>query len=184
MNCLTAKACGRGLPLLSIGLQGCTSFRHLSLHSVHCQPPASATHARALPFIPLRSCLPSVSFRSPLAFLPMSRNTKPKRQATFHALRFAICHSVTTLAFPTQLAICPAKCSPLKTKDLKIPRHPLMVQENEEHWRNSFSMATYKILFHNTLLLSRFFSLFAINPNSIKNRQHVNELLFFGSMAA
>jgi len=44
--------------------------------------------------------------------------------------------------------------------------------------------ATYKILFHNTLLLSRFFCLFAINPNSIKNRQHVNELLYFGTMAA
>lgn len=49
---------------------------------------------------------------------------------------------------------------------------------------NSFSMATYKILFHNTLLLSRFFRLFAINPNSIKNHQHVKELLNFGTMAA
>ncbi len=31
---------------------------------------------------------------------------------------------------------------------------------------------------------SRFFRLFVINPNSIKNRQHVNELLYFGSMSA
>jgi len=49
---------------------------------------------------------------------------------------------------------------------------------------NSFSMATYKILFHNTLLLSRFFRLFAKNPNSIKNHQHVKELLNFGTIAA
>ncbi|GET29745.1 hypothetical protein SD074_19470 [Prolixibacter sp. SD074] len=60
----------------------------------------------------------------------------------------------------------------------------IMQLSNPETKENSFSMATYKILFHNTLLLSRFFSLFAINPNSIKNRQHVNELLFFGTMAA
>ncbi len=55
---------------------------------------------------------------------------------------------------------------------------------NPQTRENSFSMSTYKILFHNTLLLSRFFRLSAINPNSIKNRQHVNELLFFGTMAA
>ncbi len=42
MNCFTAKACGRWLPLHSITLQGYTPFRHLPLPSVHCQPPASA----------------------------------------------------------------------------------------------------------------------------------------------
>jgi len=55
---------------------------------------------------------------------------------------------------------------------------------NPQTRENSFSMATYKVLFHNALMLSRFFRLFAINPNSIKNRQHVNELLYFGTMAA
>lgn len=60
----------------------------------------------------------------------------------------------------------------------------IMQLSNPETRENSFSMATYKILFHNTLLLSRFFRLFAINPNTIKNRQHVNELLYFGTMAA
>ena len=60
----------------------------------------------------------------------------------------------------------------------------VMQLSNPETRDNSFSMATYKILFHNTLLLSRFFRLFAINPNSIKNRQHVNEILYFGTMAA
>ena len=60
----------------------------------------------------------------------------------------------------------------------------IMQLNNPDTRENSFSMATYKTLFHNTLLLSRFFRLFAINPNSIKNRQHVNELLFFGTLAA
>ncbi|MDP3643151.1 MAG: hypothetical protein Q8S54_08175 [Bacteroidota bacterium] len=100
MHCLTAKACGRWLPLLSITLQGCTSFRHLSFHSVHCQPPASATHARVLPFIPFRSGQPSVPFRSPLAFLPTTRNSKPKWEAPFHPPQIATLHSVITLAFP------------------------------------------------------------------------------------
>ena len=96
----TAKACGRWLPLLSITLQGCTSFRHLSFHFVHCQSPASATHARVLPFIPFRSGQPAVSFRSPLAFHPTNRNSKPKREAPFNPTQFATLHSVTTLAFP------------------------------------------------------------------------------------
>lgn len=60
----------------------------------------------------------------------------------------------------------------------------IMQLSNPDTRENSFSMATYKILFHNTLLLSRFFRLFAINPNSIKNHQHVKELLNFGTMAA
>jgi hypothetical protein len=60
----------------------------------------------------------------------------------------------------------------------------VMQLRNPQTRENSFSMATYKILFHNTLMLSRFFRLFAINPNSIKNRQHVNELLYFGTRAA
>ena len=60
----------------------------------------------------------------------------------------------------------------------------IMQLRNPETRENSFSMATYKILFCNTLLLSRFSRLFTINPNSIKNRQHVNELLYFDTMAA
>jgi len=60
----------------------------------------------------------------------------------------------------------------------------VMQLSNPQTRVNSFSMATYKALFHNTLMPSRFFRLFAINPNSIKNRQHVNELLYFGTLAA
>ena len=60
----------------------------------------------------------------------------------------------------------------------------IMQLSNPETRGNSFSMATYKILFHNTLLLSRFFRLFAINPNSIKNHQHVKELFDYGTFAS
>ena len=60
----------------------------------------------------------------------------------------------------------------------------IMQLSNSDTRERSFSMATYKTLFHNALLLQRFFSLFAIYPNSIKNNQHVNELLNFGTMAA
>ena len=60
----------------------------------------------------------------------------------------------------------------------------IMQLSNPETRENSFSMATYKVLFHNTLLLLKFFRLFAINPNSIKNHQHFKELLNFGTMAA
>jgi len=60
----------------------------------------------------------------------------------------------------------------------------IMQLQTIEERENPFSMATYKTLFHNTLLLSAFFRLFAINPNSIKNRQYVNELIYFGSKAA
>ena len=60
----------------------------------------------------------------------------------------------------------------------------IMQLSNPVSRENSFSMKTHKVLFHNALLLTRFFRLFAINPNSIKNHQHVKELLNFGTMAA
>ena len=60
----------------------------------------------------------------------------------------------------------------------------IMQLSNPDTRENSFSIATYKILFHNTLLLLMFFRLFAINPNSVKNHQHVKELLNFSAMAA
>jgi len=60
----------------------------------------------------------------------------------------------------------------------------IMQLSNPETRENSFSMATYKVLFHNALLISRFLRLFAINPNSIKNHQHIKELLYFGTLAA
>ena len=59
------------------------------------------------------------------------------------------------------------------------------------HWislpkekRKAFSMNDIKTMNHNTLLLQRFFDVFAIRPNSIKNQKHVKELLYYGTIAA
>ncbi|MGV8139259.1 MAG: transposase [Mangrovibacterium sp.] len=47
-----------------------------------------------------------------------------------------------------------------------------------------FSMADYKTLYYNTLILERFMCRFAINPNTAKNQKIVNELLDYGKIAA
>ena len=43
--------------------------------------------------------------------------------------------------------------------------------------RTPFSMANYKTFYNNALMLDLFISMFAINPNSTKNRKIVKELL-------
>jgi len=59
------------------------------------------------------------------------------------------------------------------------------------HWLDTrksnaqtFSMADFKTLCHNKLLLDRFISVFAINPNSAKNQQKIKELYQYGLIAA
>jgi len=59
------------------------------------------------------------------------------------------------------------------------------------HWLNTrlsnseaFSMANFKTLCHNRLLVDRFISMFAINPNTPKNQQRIMELCQFGLIAA
>lgn len=47
-----------------------------------------------------------------------------------------------------------------------------------------FSMADYKTLYNNTLILERFMCRFAINPNTPKNQKIVKELLDYGKIAA
>lgn len=41
-----------------------------------------------------------------------------------------------------------------------------------------------KTINHNTLLLERFITMFAIKANVLKNNQNVKELLFYGTIAA
>jgi hypothetical protein len=60
-----------------------------------------------------------------------------------------------------------------------------------EHWlstpkeeRKSFSMADIKTMNHNGLLLQRFIDVFGVNAYSAKNRNHVNELIYYGTIAA
>jgi len=55
------------------------------------------------------------------------------------------------------------------------------------HWLDTrkteseaFSMVNLKTLYHNKLLLDRFFSVFAINPNTAKNQHKVKELYNYG----
>lgn len=55
---------------------------------------------------------------------------------------------------------------------------------NKKNIREPFSMADYKTLYNNTLMLERFMCMFAINPNTAKNQKIVKELLDFGKIAA
>ena len=47
-----------------------------------------------------------------------------------------------------------------------------------------FSMADFKTLYNNELLLNRFLTVFAINPNTTKNKQKIKELRQYGIIAA
>jgi hypothetical protein len=108
MNCFTAKACVRWLPLLSITLQGCTPFRHLSFHSVHCQPPASA---------PTQECFHSFHSAQadpPFHFAPLwLPNPQPVIKAKTgssippNPIRYFL-FSHHTCFSPCQPAVCPA----------------------------------------------------------------------------
>lgn len=60
-----------------------------------------------------------------------------------------------------------------------------------EHWlsiprdeRKAFSMVDIKTMNHNALLIQRFFDVFAVNPNKMKNQKNVKELIYYGTIAA
>lgn len=60
-----------------------------------------------------------------------------------------------------------------------------------EHWlsqpkevRKPFSMTDIKTMNHNRLLLQRFIDVFGVNAYAAKNRNHVNELIYYGTIAA
>lgn len=59
--------------------------------------------------------------------------------------------------------------------------HWLSITKEE---RKEFSLADIKTINHNTLLLDRFISMFAIRPNTLKNNQNIKELLLYGTKAA
>jgi hypothetical protein len=52
--------------------------------------------------------------------------------------------------------------------------------DNQESANEPFSMANFKTFYHNKLLLDRFLSVFAINPNTTKNKQKIKELAKYG----
>ena len=47
-----------------------------------------------------------------------------------------------------------------------------------------FSIADYKLLYHNAFMLNRFIVAFGIKPKALKSHHHVKELLYFGMKAA
>ena len=113
------------------------------LSPLHSRAALRSATLRSIPFIvspqprlPPQECFlhsialrkPAVSFRSPLTFQPTTRNSKPKREATFHPPPFAALHSVTTLAFPNP--INGMSCEVFTPRDHKPqkPHRPLMVQ--------------------------------------------------------
>ena len=60
-----------------------------------------------------------------------------------------------------------------------------------KHWlsvpkdtREAFSMSDIKTMNHNRLLLDRFIDVFGINAYSAKNQKYINELIYYGTMAA
>ena len=55
---------------------------------------------------------------------------------------------------------------------------------NKNQQQNPFSMANYKTMLFNELLLNRFMSKFAINPNTEKNKKIIEELIQWGNIAA
>ena len=59
--------------------------------------------------------------------------------------------------------------------------HWLQTRKSEH---TPFSMANFKTLTHNTVLLNRFFDVFAINPNNPKNQRKIKELINYGLIAA
>ena len=59
--------------------------------------------------------------------------------------------------------------------------HWLQTRKSEH---TPFSMANFKTLTHNTVLLNRFFDVFAINPNNPKNQHKIKELINYGLIVA
>jgi len=65
---------------------------------------------------------------------------------------------------------------------VNLAKYDWLSSESSE--RTPFSMANHKTYYNNALMLERFISRFAINPNSTKNRKIVKELLELGRIAA
>lgn len=65
---------------------------------------------------------------------------------------------------------------------VNLAKHDWLSNKNETP--KPFSMADYKTMYNNTLMLERFMCVFAIDPNTAKNQKIVKELLDYGKIAA
>jgi len=118
MNCFTAKACGQRLPLLSITLQGCTSFRHLT--PVRLLADSIPFIVSPQPRLPAQECFHSFHFAQAnpqfhSAPLWLS-NPQPRTQSQNGKLHSTQPHSLLSiqspsLLFPSQSAVCPVELS-------------------------------------------------------------------------
>ena len=89
----------------------------------------------------------------------------------------------------TGLATCQARSE--NKLDFHFNAALTAVNIAKHHWISNrsdkpkpFSMADYKTLCNNTLMLDQFMCVFAINPNTAKNQKLVKELLDYGKIAA
>jgi hypothetical protein len=142
MICFTANACGRRLPLLTITLQGYTSFRHFPFHSVHCQSPASATHARVSPSF---HCAHDIlSFHSAPLWLFHPQPGTQIQNRKLHSTQPTSLHYIQSipLLFPTQSAICPVVVfTPENQKPQNSPPPFNGAGKIKELWRMAFVLA-------------------------------------------
>lgn len=65
---------------------------------------------------------------------------------------------------------------------VNLAKKDWMEGKGDQH--KPFSMANYKTLYNNTLMIELFIRKFAINPNTAKNQKIVQELLEYGKIAA
>lgn len=56
--------------------------------------------------------------------------------------------------------------------------------KDENKTGKPFSIADYKLLYHNAFILNRFIEAFGIKPKALKSHIHFKELLYFGTKAA
>ena len=69
----------------------------------------------------------------------------------------------------------------LSTINIAKITHWLPIEKEE---RPAFSMRNIKTMYHNELLLKRFFNVFGIPPNKQKNNHKIRELINYGTIAA
>lgn len=69
----------------------------------------------------------------------------------------------------------------LTSVNLAKVTHWLSIPKQE---RKAFSMCDVKTIYHNEMLLKRFFNVFGISPNMKKNKNKVRQLIYYGAIAA
>jgi hypothetical protein len=114
----------------------------------------------------------------------------PKLLLKYYKTRFQIEFTFRDAKQHTGLNHCQARSAnklhfhwntSLTTINLSKITHWLSIPKEQ---RESFSMADVKTIYHNELLLNRFFDVFGIKPNLIKNKHKIQELLYYGARAA